>query len=267
MANFKLADTVEHVRRDFQLSPGDAGLYVHLLVAGPARVSELAESLHLHRNDVYRAAERLGTRGLVRTALERPTRFVADPPEVIFEMEIQARTAAVEALRSAREKTTRLLADLQSTLQPTADASIRVVQGRQEIAGAVDQLISGAKTSIHMMSTVPTQSMLLDLLGTTDVALERAKAGVDLRLLLAPTPENLRWAEAFKSHPNAQVRSLDTTSAVRFVLVDGQQICLTVVNDKSTSLYASDEVAIVSLAPGLVQAEQAFFTQSWDSAA
>src|SRR5581483_7158326 len=137
------------------VSAGDAAVYVKLCVAGPWKVSDLAEALEVHRNDVYRSLERLGARGLVETTLESPARYTAADPLKVLDLEIEARLAALEALKSSRQRTTDLVKALQCDAQGPQKTVYRILQGRQEISAARRKLIAGARHEVLALTTSP----------------------------------------------------------------------------------------------------------------
>src|SRR5437879_6161205 len=138
----RLQDAIQHVSENLQIGPSDAAVYVQLCIGGPAKVSDLAEALHLHRNDVYRMAERRLSRGLIQTTVERPARYAAVDPEKVFDHEIGSRMAAVEALRSSRSEIASILTSLQLQGTKPTNGTYRVIQGRPEIYSQRDALIA-----------------------------------------------------------------------------------------------------------------------------
>ena len=255
------------MRDNLGIGGPDAALYVHLCMAGPAKVSDLAEALKLHRNDVYRSAERLMQRGLIETTVERPARYVAVDPKRVFETEIESRLKAIDALKRSREEVSSLLLQLHMTTPQPSRGTYKVVQGRPEIHALRNRLLADAKQSIDWATSFGPSVQLADLSGTLDAMLERTADGVRFRALARPVPHALPKMQAFLAHETAAVRRFEVESVVRFLIVDGHDLVMYVVNDPSESLYAREEVALHTTAPGFVHAQQVFFDQSWDAAA
>jgi len=258
---------IEQIKDNLQLPAPDAALYVHLCVAGPAKASDLAEALKVHRNDVYRTAERLLARGLIETTLERPSRYAAVDPESVFATEIATRLAAVEELKHARDEISPLLTQMQVHVGAPPKSTYKVVQGRAEIYALRDRLLETAKRSVDWVTTSSPSVQLADLSG--DLALLRARVaddGVKLRALVKTTEAGWKRLQAFHGVPNAEFREIDLARTVRFVIVDGSELIMWVLNDPSDSMHAKDEVAIHTTAPGFIQAEAIFFEQTWSRA-
>lgn len=259
----RLQDAIDRVKDNLQLSGPDAALYVHLCVAGPAKVSDLADALKLHRNDVYRTAERLVTRGLIQTTVERPARFVAIEPDQVFDAEINQRLQAIERLRQSRTEITTLVDQLHS-LAPTPTKGVyKIIQGRQAIYHQREQMIQSARASLDWVSTFGPSVAHAEISGALDLMLKRVQDGVRLRALVPTTPQNRPALAPFLHEPAAQVRHFDLDAPVRYFIADGKELLMFVVNDPSESLYAEDEVAVYSTAPGFVHAQLQFLDQSW----
>ena len=260
-----MQDAVAQVQANLNLVDADAAVYVQLVLAGPAKVSDLAEALKIHRNDVYRTAERLMQRGLIEATLERPARYVAVDPQKVFDAEIAARLRSIDALKQTREHVTDLVSKIHLAASPTK-STYRVIQGRPDIYGNVRELIEGAKTSVTWATTLPASAVLWDLFGLYDTVRAAAKRGVDFRGLVRPEAGGLSRLEAALDLTNVELRNLEAAGIVRFLVVDDRELVMWVVNDPSESLYAGDEVAIRSTAPGFVEAQRFFFEQAWDRA-
>lgn len=261
----RLQDAIDRVKDNLQLGGPDAALYVHLCVAGPAKVSDLADALKLHRNDVYRTAERLVQRGLIQTTVERPTRFVAIGPDQVFDAEIHQRLQAIERLRQSRTEITSLVEHLHSLAPAPTKGVYKIVQGRQAIYHQREQMIQSAKASLDWVSTFAPSVAHAEISGALDQLEGRLAGGVRLRALLPVTPQNRPALHPLLRHAHAEIRHFDLDVPVRFFIADARELLMFVVNDPSESLYAEDEVAVYSTAPGFVHAQLQFLDQSWSA--
>lgn len=254
------------MRDNLQIGGPDAALYVHLCMAGPAKVSDLADALKLHRNDVYRTAERLMQRGLIETTVERPARYVAVDPQKVFDTEITTRLKAIDSLKKSREEISSLLVQLHMSAPQPSRGTYKVVQGRPEIHALRARLVAEAKSSVEWATSFGPSVPLADINGGLDAMLQRAQEGLRFRALVRATPHSASKMQPFLKCGNADVRRFEVDSVVRFLLVDDAQLLMYVVNDPSESLYAKEEVALHTTAPGFVHAQKVFFEQSWASA-
>lgn len=259
-------EAVDSFRDVLHLAPGEAEIYVHLCLTGPAKAGDLAGALKLHRNEVYRRATRLLGRGLVEMTMERPARFAAVSPEVVFEDEMRARLAAVEELKLARTRIVPLIHHLE-TPAPTERRSVyKVVQGRPEIAAVQEHMLEHARESVVWATTFPAGIPLAGLTGGLETLTRRLDAGIRLRALVRTTPRGWSLLEEVQKRKTAEVREADLESDVRFLIIDNEELLMWVVNDPSESLKSKDEVAIQTTAAGFVQAESVFFDQVWNKA-
>lgn len=263
----RIQDAIDTVGRILDLTGTEAAIYVRLCLAGPAKAGDLAASLKLHRNEVYRAASRLVARGLAELTLERPARYAAFAPETVFDSEITQRLQAVEELKHARDSISPLLTQLQVDAGPAPRSTYKVVQGRAEIYALRDRLIASATSSIDWATTFPASLTLTDMTGGLDAMRKLADAGVDVRMLLRAPPHALPKLKPFEGHEHVGMRVAPVEQTVRFLIVNKTELLMWVVNDPSESLHARDEVAIHTTARGFVEAEAMFFDQLWSRAA
>jgi sugar-specific transcriptional regulator TrmB len=260
-------ETMQAFRHALRLAPTEATLYVHLCLSGPTKAGDLASSLRLHRNEVYRAAGRLLQRGLVEMTMQRPARYAAVSVERIFSEEIALRLASIDDLRTARDKVTALVQNARPPAVPEHRSIYKVVQGRTDIAAAQLHAIERARESILWVSTFAPTIRLGDATGALDALESRVRMGASARLLLRTTPAAWARVRPLLALPGLQARAIDLSGDIRFLVVDGQELLMWVVNDPTESQKAKDEVAIQTTAPGFVQAERAFFEQAWTRAA
>jgi len=263
----RLDDAVQRVRRQLSLDESEASLYVRLCVGGPAKVSDLSDVLGLHRNEVYRMAERLVSRGLVVTTDERPARIQAVPPETAFDAALTARLARVEALKRSRQEIATLVQQLDARGGEGAAApksTYKLLRGRPEIYRERAFMLESAGATIDWASTFPEAVRLAAEAGQLATLAKRAKEGVRVRMLVAETPDaRARLAPLVAA--GVEVKWLDQHGLVRFSLVDDRELLMFVVNAPSVSLQAEDEVAIHTTAAGFAHAQRVFFDAAWGS--
>jgi sugar-specific transcriptional regulator TrmB len=260
----RLKDAIEQVGETMGLALPDAAVYVHLVLGGPAKVSDLAEVLHVHRNDVYRSAERLTGRGLIETTLERPTRYAAVSPENALGRLVDERMAALESLRASRERVVEMLLALQDQGDGPSRNTYKLIQGRHEVLAARNRLIESAQSSIQWLTSLPASVSLLELSSGLDRIQEALSAGVRLRAIIHNDPMSVSLLAPVRKHEQAEVRGWNPGSAIRLFIVDDETLLMHVVGGNGAS--AADEVAIQTTAADFVGTEQLFFEQCWRSA-
>jgi HTH-type transcriptional regulator, sugar sensing transcriptional regulator len=252
-------DAVEAFGHALDLGQHEAAIYVQLVLGGPSKAGEIANSLKLHRNEVYRNATRLLSRGLIQMTMERPARYEALPPQTVFDSEIAARTRSIEELRTARDSITPLLVKpLIDPAQHNTKSTYKVIQGREDAHHALARLVDGAQRSVEWACTFVPATIASERTGALDAVRRAAARGVAVRVITRDAPGNPLLALAA-----AEVRTLDVESTVRLVLVDGESLLMWVVHDPSDAATAREDVALQTTAEGFLQAEQLFFEQCW----
>lgn len=262
----KAQDAVEAFREALELAPSEAAIYVHLCVAGPAKAGELAGTLKLHRNEVYRNAARLLQRGIIEMTLERPARYAAVRPEQVFDDALAQRIASIDHLKAARTRVLSMLHELEPAEAAEKRSVYKVIQGRQEIALAQAQAIEHARERIQWATTFAPSVRIADLTGNLDLLARRASEGI--RVQAAIRTNDAGWAALRNSLGRAggELRKITLDGDIRLMIVDGAELLMWVVNDPTDALKAKEEVAMLTTAPGFVQAEGVLFEQAWLSA-
>jgi hypothetical protein len=257
---------IAELREHLDVDADEANLYLHLVAAGPSRASDVAETLHMHRSEVYRAMERLEERGLVRSSGERPTLYAAVEIGALLDAQMGARVAEVESLRASRREIEEILLATRHDAEP-ARPTYKLLHGRPEIARARAQMLAGAQRSLDWATTfAPAIRLWLDS-GEIDALKPRVEKGLRFRALLPPCPEAKEVARVFQGMPGAQLRTLATRAPIRFSIFEARDLLVFILNDASPSAESSEEAAIQTSAPGFVLTQQTFFDQMWSAAA
>jgi sugar-specific transcriptional regulator TrmB len=184
----------------------------------------------------------------------------------MFDMEIEGKVAAMENFKTARHRTAKLIGSLKEITPEPPKATYRMIQGRQEISATRRRLISEAQEEIILLTTASNALVAAEFDGTLDAILAREN-GPTIRLLLNLTPEAKARAAPLILMSNLMIRHLSTDRDVQFVVADRRELLLSIVDDPSRSMYAPDDVALLTTAEGLLQAERIFFDQCWHAAA
>lgn len=244
----------------------EASAYVTLLTQGPTKASDLAAALGVPRPKAYRLVQGLAQRGFVASTLQRPMRFEASPPERLFEELFAAQSAHAQRLEVARRELVPVLSGLKAHDVAPGRAAVRVLQGRRDVYRAVERLVLGAKKSLLGISTHPAAVMMAEGAGVWDTILDRARHGLDVRGLLKTTPElRARVATQLAELPRWQLRHVDTSRMLRFIIADERDCIVWVVSDPSPSPVSGADVALAGDAPDFVSVHMALFEGLWSS--
>ncbi|HET6403506.1 MAG TPA: helix-turn-helix domain-containing protein [Candidatus Thermoplasmatota archaeon] len=253
-----LSDVAALLQGTLGLSAGEARAYAHLCVSGPSTASELAEALQLHRNEIYRVGQRLLAMQLAGAGIERPTRYNALPPALVFGERIQRLHAEADALRAAEREVERMLAAVGRARHGDHEASYRVVRGTVEIHKVCARLIAAATARIDWVSTRRGALGRVASAGGMERVLGRAEdAGMRVRLAFRADTlrERVDLAE-LAATPGFDVRAAPDEASLELLITDGREVVLWAVDGSGEDERACAEVAIHATAPALVAAQQ-----------
>ncbi len=83
----------------------DAQVYFYLTTEGLQKAADITEALKLHKQQLYRSLKRLFRKGIVKTTLERPSRFsVALSIEKTLDLLIETKKEQTLELQASREE-------------------------------------------------------------------------------------------------------------------------------------------------------------------
>jgi hypothetical protein len=235
------------------LSTDEAGIYVHLTMAGPSKASDIATACRMRRPEAYRVLQNLVQRGFVAASLGRPARFQATPPEQVFSQVFAVHEAAWERLVATQ---TNLLAGLEAVRgradNEPARRAFRLVQGRPAAVPILERMLREATSSLRVLALGGPRHVL-ELGEAWSLTLRRAEDGLPVQLLGPPAAPLPRAPEALA----CRLPAGDLKGAM--VLADDRELLLWMVTDPSARLGAEDDVVVWSDAPDLVAMQVAFF--------
>src|SRR3990172_4885018 len=80
----------------------DAQVYLFLALSGPKKAKDIAETLNLYKQQVYRSLRSLKAKGMVSATLGRPARFSVVSLEKVLDIFMRAKTEQAKDLQSNR---------------------------------------------------------------------------------------------------------------------------------------------------------------------
>ncbi len=89
---------------DLGLTQTDAEIYFLLAREGPQKGRDIAETLGLYKQQLYRSLKRLQKKGMVNASLQRPARFCAMSLEKVVDFLIEAKKKQALALQESKEE-------------------------------------------------------------------------------------------------------------------------------------------------------------------
>ena len=86
------------------LSQVEAEVYFFLAQVGPVKGRDIANTLKLHKHQLYRSLRSLQCKGCVKATFERPARFFVVPLEKVLDQFMKARMGQAKDLQASREE-------------------------------------------------------------------------------------------------------------------------------------------------------------------
>ena len=188
MSQEKILKTLEY----FGLTKPDAQVYIFLGKRGPQRAIDIAKSLRVPRQTLYRAIKHLQSKGIITATITHPAKFAAVPFERV--LDLFAKAKAEEVHRIEQDKNS-LLSDWRSiAIAEVADQSPKftVLEGRNFIYPRLKQMIEETKNQLLIVSTVP-GLVRANQFGLIDAAFRRAsRTQMRFRFLTELSDQNLK---------------------------------------------------------------------------
>jgi sugar-specific transcriptional regulator TrmB len=246
----------------FGFAEKESRLYLLLLRRGGAKVSDLTRDSGVDRVHAYRTLDGMRARGLVQTTAQRPRRYVALPPRILFERSLfERRRALDEDVVLARELGRRL---------PEMTAAVTLGAPRFQLLTGAPAVYSFLKELVHRtektLDVMITPKALRD---STRFEVPRElprflHGGGRLRLLVERDPRLValvrRLRRARAQFPKIEARALPAQRS-RVTIADGKEAIVFLVPE--TDVEGVEETAVWTDNPDFVAAQQAHFEAVW----
>jgi sugar-specific transcriptional regulator TrmB len=249
----------------FGFSEREAKLYLLLLRRGRATARDLTRDSQIDRVLAYRTLDAMRARGLVQITVERPRRYVALPPRVLFERSLfERRRALEEDVALAKELSERLPEITQSVTEGAP--RFQLITGAAAIYPYLREMVRRAEREVLVMIT-PRALRESANFGLYQELPRLLKMGGKFRLLVEPDPRVVglvrRFEAARRRFPNSEVRAV-TAQRARLTIVDQSEALVFLVPEAEST--ATDQIAVWTDTKDFVGAELAYFRAIWDRA-
>lgn len=243
---------------EFGLDTSEAKLYASLLKTGPLKVADLARVSGFNRVQAYRILQRLESRGIVETTLEKPMKFVAAKPDVAFDILAKTLREKINLIEDEKNHFNDLPQMEQS---PHLEAEkFRVIRGRPEFFGTLRHLLDSVDSEVMFMTTRNGINRFYHS-GLDDVLKPKAKKGMKVRILAEVDKSNLeavKWlAKSFNIRHSVERRT------AQFMIVDNSQIVLSTALDDSSSMNSETDTSLWTNSKDHVSAITGLFDELW----
>ncbi len=187
------------------LTPWEARVYLAVLDLGESKAAAVADESRVPRGRVYDVLERLQEKGAAEIVPVVPRRFRAVPPEAFLERRTRELRLKAEELEKMQDLLqVRLVRPTARTAQP--EGRIVLVQGRRAVVTKFRELLASASSEI--LGYTSEKCVVRQAKFTLPIYEERAKAGVDVRLAVNITPENVAAVKALETYVHVRHHGL-----------------------------------------------------------
>jgi sugar-specific transcriptional regulator TrmB len=222
--------------KDFGLNSYESKLWTALLSRGISTAGELSDIANVPRSRSYDVLESLEKKGFIIMKLGKPIKYIAvAPSEVIDRVKKKIKEDSdKQALIIDQLKESEILSELNNLHKQGIDMvdpseMSGILKGRNNLYNHLESMINNAENSIVIMTTEDGFMRKTDALLTH---LKKAKdRGVKIRIAAPMTGEASKAAKHLAKI--AQVKGAGEPRG-RFMIADGKQLTLMVMDDKET---------------------------------
>ncbi len=220
--------------KEFGLNSYESKLWTALLSRGVSTAGELSDIANVPRSRSYDVLESLEKKGFIMMKLGKPIKYLAVPPEEVFERvkkrikeESERQAKALESLKGSEVlEELKMLHNQGIELVDSTDLS-GAFKGRNNIYNHIELMLKNAKKSITICTT---KQGFLRKAENFKRLLEKAKErGVNIRIAAPITPDSKEALKAVSKFADVR-HSSDFVS--RFVIVDGKEMAFMLLDDK-----------------------------------
>jgi sugar-specific transcriptional regulator TrmB len=253
----------------FGLTEMDAKVYIFLAKKGLQKAIDIAKSMKMNKEQLYRSLKKLQSKGIVTATLEHPARFSALPFEKALDLFVKAKMEEAQEIKQNKDE---ILSFFQSIAVKETDASARftVIEGRNVIYSKIQQMIQETKSKLSAISTVPSL-MRADQFGLFDVGSEQPlKSEIQFRFLTEVSEQNIDAMKSLlKEMTNAKISFEGRTPDLglrlfpRMVIRDEEEAVFFITAKTEVSMTEQDNACLWTNCKALVHAFTAMFEDLW----
>jgi len=255
---------LSRLRKIFDLNLYEVKVWTALLSRGVSTAGELSNISDVPRSRTYDILESLEKKGFIVMKLGKPIKFVAMKPEEVIErvkknmlIDAQVKSKRLESLKGddVLKELTSLFTQGIKFIQPgDLSGSLR---GRQNLYNHLDMMIREAQKSITIVTTADGLNRKLEALMPS---LEKAKKrGVKIKIAAPINQQNNKVAKDFSRV--ADVRSSEEKMKARFMIVDGQQLIVMLMDDEK--VHPNYDLGVWINTDFFAPALEQFFELAW----
>jgi sugar-specific transcriptional regulator TrmB len=254
---------LSRLRKIFGLNLYEVKVWTALLSRGVSTAGELSNIGDVPRSRTYDILESLEKKGFVVMKLGKPIKFIALKPEEVVER--VKKNLVTEALERSKRLEQLKDDDVLKELTMIYTQGVKFVEphelsgalrGRTNLHNHIDMIIRNATKTVTLTTSA---EGLIRKIESLKQSLEKAKKkGVKIRIAAPITKKNIKAAKEISRL--AEVRTLTNVNS-RFVIADGKELLLMVMNDEE--VHPSYDIGIWINSPYFASAMEQLFELAW----
>jgi sugar-specific transcriptional regulator TrmB len=261
----KILKTLEN----FGLKRPDAQIYIFLGKKGPQRARDIAKSLRVPRQTLYRAIKNLQSKGMITATISRPAKFSAVQFERILDLFAKAKAEEVHRIEQDKKN---LLSDWRSiAITEVADQSPKfsVIEGRNFIYPRLKQMVEETKSQLSIVFTI-SGLMQADQFGLLDAAFShKAISKAKFRLLTELSKEkNLAIKMLLRRKPKessfeARTPELGLSMISQMLIRDDEEVAFFVSQESDKTGANENDLCLWTNSKTIVNSFKTVFEDLW----
>jgi sugar-specific transcriptional regulator TrmB len=251
------------------LTEPSAHIYIFLSKKGPQRALDIARSLKLPRQTLYRAIKSLESKGIITATLEHPAKFSAIPFDKVLDLFVKAKAEEVHRIKQGKKG---FLMDWKAiAVSEVGDQSPRftVIEGRNYVYPRLKQMIEETKQQLSIILTV-SGLVRAEQSGLIDAALRHAsKTKSKFRFLTEGSTENLQAMRVLleriptKSTLEGRIPALGQRLPPRMVIRDDVEAAFFINQEPIKGGTEADDICLWTNCKALVESFRTIFENLW----
>jgi sugar-specific transcriptional regulator TrmB len=258
--------------RDLGLSDLDAKVYIFLGKKGLQKGQDIARSLKVHKQQVYRSLKNLQEKGIVSATLDHPACYSAEPFQKVIDLFIRAKMEEAQHLRQSKDA---ILSDWQSIViseNGSASEKFTVIKGRNIIYSKIQQMIQQTKKELSTITSIP-YLVQADQFGLFDTAFGHPmKDSIQLRFLTELSTQDAKTLKKLLKRTlnqklllKVRVHDLGLKLPNRMVIRDDEEAIFFINTNADSTGLEQDDVCLWTNSKSLVNSFSAVFEDLWET--
>ena len=245
------------------IAPDEARAYVQLHQDGAAGATEVALALRMSRAGAYRALEALTRHGFATVRVGRPRRFSAANLDVVLAALRSGAATRLRQLDAAEAELAPIFDRIRKPRQAHAKPHFTMVRGAEAMAAQSHELLANAGNQVAVLITAQGGRDLIPTPAHSSLLAERARRGVQVRVLLAEEPGSAR---AWRDPPaGVDVRSVAAAALASCMVADAAEAMVILDSSGRKGAHSGGGMAFRTDSPPCVAMQHELLERLWAS--